>query len=160
MNDQLKKLQQSQQSRREMLAQFRSSRLHELPLPSGITVWVKDVSMTDLMLTGKLPENLLDFADQANMQSKAEIDLKKIIKSGTDFNVMLNTVVCAAVVEPPIAEKGDDDHLGLDEINGDDKMAIFNFVNREVQELRPFREGEDKPLAAVQPGNGLRAASE
>src|SRR5690242_13569980 len=125
MSDQLQRLQQSQQARRETLAQWRSSRLHELDLPSGMTVWVRDVSMMDLMLTGKLPETLIEFADDAGKQGKAEIDLKKVVKSGTDFNVMLNAVVLACVVEPPIAEKGDDDHLGLDEINGDDKMAIF-----------------------------------
>jgi hypothetical protein len=160
MSDQLKRLQQSQQARRETLAQWRSSRLHELELPSGMKVWVKDVSMMDLMLTGKLPENIIEFADEAEKLGKVEIDLKKIVKSGTDFNLMLDTVVLAAVVEPPILEKGDDDHLGLDEINGDDKMAIFNWANREVEQLRPFREGENQPVAAVLPGNGLRATSE
>jgi hypothetical protein len=72
----------------------------------------------------------------------------------------LNTVALATIVEPPVSENGDDDHLGLDEINGDDKMAIFNWVNREVEQLRPFREGENKPVAVVQSGNGLRSASE
>jgi hypothetical protein len=160
MSDQLKRLQQSQKSRRETLAQFRSSRLHELPLPSGITVWVREVSMMDLMLTGKLPENIIDFAEAAEKQGAVDIDLKKIVKSGTDFNIMLNTVALATIVEPPVSENGDDDHLGLDEINGDDKMAIFNWVNREVEQLRPFREGENKPVAVVQSGNGLRSASE
>ncbi len=160
MNDQLARLQQSQQARRETLAQWRSSRLHELQLPGGMTVWVMDVSMMDLMLTGKLPETLIEFADDAGKQGKGEIDLKKVVKSGTDFNAMLDTVVLACVVEPPVAEKGDDDHLGLDEINGDDKMAIFNWANREVEKIRPFREGEDQPVAAVLAGNGLREGAE
>jgi len=160
MSDQLERLKQSQLARRENLAQWRATRLHELLLPSGMTVWVKDVSMMDLMLTGKLPENLIDFADEAGKQGKAEINLKDVVKSGTDFNVMLNTVVLSCIVEPPVAEKGDDDHLGLDEINGDDKMAIFNWANREVGQIRPFREGEVEPLAAVLPGNGLRPAPE
>jgi len=159
MSDQLKRLQQSQQARRETLAQWRSSRLKELTLPSGMTVWVKDVSMMDLMLTGKLPASLMDFADEAGKQGKTEIDLKKIVKSGTDFGLMLDTVVKICVVEPPIADKADDDHLGLDEINGDDKMFIFNWANREVEQLRPFREGEGEPVAAVLSGNGFREAS-
>src|SRR5689334_20776309 len=111
MDDQLKRLQQSQQARRETLAQWRSNRLHELPLPSGMTVWVKDISMMDLMLMGQLPASLMDFADEAGKQGKTEIDLKKIVKSGTDFGLMLDTVVKTCVVEPPIADIGDDDHL-------------------------------------------------
>lgn len=160
MDQNLDRLKQSQQSRREMLAQFRSGRLHELHLPSGLTVWVKDVTMMDLMLTGKLPPSLMDFADDANKQGQAEIDLKKIARNGAEFKSMLDTVVLTCVVEPPITDQADDDHLGLDEINGDDKMAIFNWINREVTELRPFREGEAPPVAAVQPGNGLRHTSE
>lgn len=160
MSDQLKKLQQSQKARRENLAQWRANRLHELELPSGMTVWVKDVSMMDLMLTGKLPESILEFADAEALQGKAEIDLKKIVKNGADFNVMLDTVVRACVMEPPIADRGDDDHLGLDEITGDDKMAIFTWANREVEQLRPFREGEMERVQALQPGDGVRAASE
>jgi hypothetical protein len=160
MSDQLKRLQQAQQARRESLAQWRSNRLHELTLPSGMTVWVRDISMMDMMLTGKLPESIMEFANEADKQGKAEIDLKAIVKSGTDFGLMLDTVVLTCVVEPPIAQTGDDDHLGLDEINGDDKMAIFNYVNREAEKLRPFREGEMEPVATLQPGNGVRAASE
>lgn len=160
MSENLNKLKQSQQSRREMLAQFRAGRLHELTLPSGLQIWVKEITMMDLMLTGKLPPALIDVADEAQKSGKAEIDLKKVAKSGAEFKTMLDTVVLTCVVEPPVAESGDDDHLGLDEINGDDKMAIFNWVNREVTELRPFREGEAQPLAALQPGNGLRHTSE
>lgn len=113
--------------------------------------------MMDLMLTGKLPESIMDFADEAQQQAKGMVDLKQIAKSGKDFILMLDTVVLSCVLEPPVAEKGDDDHLGLDEISGDDKMEIFNWVNREVDQLRPFREGEVEPVASLQPSDGLRA---
>jgi hypothetical protein len=160
MGDQLNRLKQSQQSRREMLAQFRANQLHELTLPSGLSVWVKDLTMMDLMLTGKLPPGILDFADDAQKSGQAEIDLKKVAGKGVEFKSLLDMVVLTSVVEPPIAEQADDDHLGLDELNGDDKMAIFNWINREVSELKPFREGEAELLAVVQPGNGVRAAPE
>lgn len=160
MSDQIRKMQQAQASRREMLAQFRANRMQELTLPSGIQVWVRDVSMMDLMLTGRLPEAIMEFADEAGKAGQKQIDLKKIVKSGNDFNIMLNAVVQSCVVEPPIAEHGDEEHLGLDEINGDDKMAIFNWVNREVEQLRPFREGEGEPVAALQFVDRLRTAPE
>lgn len=158
MSDQFSRLQRSQKSRRETLAQWRASRLHELVLPSGMTVWVRDASMMDLMLSGRLPETVMEFANE--QQGAAELDLRAIAKSAADFNALLNAAVLACVVEPPVAAQGDDDHLGLDEIGGDDKMAIFNWLNREVSDLHPFREGEGEPVAAVQPGDGLRPETE
>jgi hypothetical protein len=160
MSDQLNRLKQSQQSRREMLAQWRSTRLTELPLPSGMTVWVKDVTMMDLMLTGKLPDGILDVAEEANNDGKTSIDLKKIAKNGPGFKDMLDSLVRLCVVEPPLADLGDDEHLGIDEISSDDKMAIFNWANREVDALRPFREGEMERVEAVQHSDGVRQAPE
>jgi hypothetical protein len=155
MSEQLNRLQQAQQARKEMLAQWRSRQLSELPLPSGMTVFVKDVSLMDLMLTGKLPDGVLDFAQQAGSDGKAEIDLRAISQNGPGFKDMLDALVLLSVVEPPIAEQGDDEHLGLDEIGADDKMAIFNWANREVEQLRPFREGENEPVAVIQPEHGV-----
>jgi hypothetical protein len=156
MSDELNRLQQAQQARRETLAQWRSSRLTELTLPSGMTVWAKDVSMTDLMLTGKLPDVMLDMAEDASKNGAVSVDLKKMAKNGAELAALMDTLVKLCVVEPPIADHGDDDHLGLDEISGTDKMFIFNWANREVEKLRPFREGEAQPVATVQPGDSIR----
>ena len=115
-----------------MLAQFRSKQLQEMTLSSGIKIFVKDVTMTDLMLTGKLPDVMLDLAQDSAKDGAASMDLKKLAKSGAEFKSLMDTLVRLCVVEPPIADMGDDDHLGIDEISGDDKMAIFNWANREV----------------------------
>lgn len=156
MSDQLNRLQQAQQARREMLAQWRDSHLHELALPSGMPVWVKDLTMTDLMLTGKLPDVMFDLADDANQNGIGSVDLRKFSKNGPEFESLLDTLVKLCIVEPPIAALGDEDHVGLREINADDKMFIFNWVNREVEQLRPFREGEAEPVATLQHGNRVR----
>ena len=158
MTDPFEQMDQAQYDRRKNLAQWRASRLHELTLPSGLTVSVRDASMMDLMLSGKLPEAVMDFVNE--QQDAKEVDLKKVARSAADFNAMLDAAVLSCVVDPPVAPKGDEIHLGLDELGGDDKMAIFNWLNREVSELRPFREGEGEPVAAVQPGNGVRAEAQ
>lgn len=160
MTDQLNRLKQAQAARRETLAQFRAKQIQELPLPSGTVVFLKDVTMTDLMLTGKLPDIMLDIAQEANESGKNSMDLKKISQNGAEFKELLNVLARLCVVEPPIADVGDDEHLGIDELSGDDKMAIFNFINREVEQLKSFREGETEPVATVQPGDGLRTATE
>jgi len=157
MSDPFERMDQGQHDRRKDLAQWRASRLHKLELPSGLIVSVRDASMMDLMLSGRLPESLMDLIGPE--QNAAEIDLKKITRSAAEFNALLAAAVLSCVVEPPVSEKGDDDHLGLDELGGDDKMAVFNWLNREVSAMRPFREGESESVAAVQPGNGLRPAT-
>ncbi len=149
MAEQIKRMKQSQAAKALTLSDWRACRLHDLTLPSGLAVKVRDVSMTDLLFTGKLPESMLDIAQTAADQGKQDIDLKSLVKNGHDFDILVRELVLLCVVEPPMAEKADDEHLGIDELNGNDKMFIFNWVNREVDQLRPFREGETQPPAAV-----------
>lgn len=141
---------QSQQDRRANLARWRSGRTHELNLPSGLTVQVSDVTMTDLLFTGKLPPALLTMAEEAQKQGSAEMDLKAISENAAEYSALIDALVQVCVKEPPIAEHGDEEHLGLDEIPGDDKMFIFNWINRESAAVQPFRD-EGKP---VPPGSG------
>ncbi|HEX6034544.1 MAG TPA: hypothetical protein VFY83_08925 [Anaerolineales bacterium] len=155
--DDLARLEQSQKAKAMNLEEWRKSRIHEETLPSGLQVKLRDVTMTDLLFTGKLPESMLDIAQASAEQGKSDIDLKSLARNGQDFKLLTNELVLLCMVEPKIAEKADDEHLALDELNGEDKMFIFNWVNREVAQVRSFREGEDEPVAALQSGNGLRA---
>ena len=132
-----------------MLAKWRADRIHELTMPSGLQVKVRDVTMTDLMFTGKLPQVMIDLAQESAEQGKIKLDLKMLTENAQEFRQLVDTLILLCVVEPPIAEQADEEHLSLDEMNGDDRMFIFNWVNREVEQVRSFREGENKPLAAV-----------
>src|SRR3989304_5150787 len=156
MDEQLNGLEQSQQARRVMLAKWRADRIHDLTLPSGLQVKVRDVTMTDLMFTGKLPQVMIDLAQESAEQGKIKLDLKMLTENAQEFRQLVDTLILLCVVEPQITEKADEDHLSLDEMNGDDRMFIFNWVNREVEQVRSFREAEVEPVAALQPGNGLR----
>jgi hypothetical protein len=149
-------IRQAQDAKAMDLAKWRASRLHEMDLPSGLHVIVRDVTMTDLLLTGKLPGSFVDMADDAFQKGAGGLDLKEIVKNGTEFRVMLDALVEIALVVPQIGVTADDGHITLDELPNDDKMAIFNFVNREVTDLRPFREGEAEPVETVQHGDGVR----
>lgn len=148
-NGKLKSMQQAEAAKRVNLAEWRASRIHELTLPSGLTVKVRDVSMTDLMFTGRLPDSIVAMATEAAEKGQAEFDLANVMKNTEQFNAMLNTLVELCLVEPKIGTQADDEHILLAELPADDKMAIFSFVNREADNLRPFREGEDKPVEAV-----------
>lgn len=152
------RLKQAEAARRERIASFRFEQVKEFPGPlpvSGLQIFVRNVTMMDLIFTGMLPEPLLDVINDMQDKGAEEVDLKKIARNGAEFNAMVNALVILAVVEPPIAEKGDEDHIGIDEMNGDDKMAIFSWVNREVKSMRSFRDEQTPPVAVVQPGDGI-----
>ena len=142
-------LKQSEQAKRKNLAEWRASRVHERTLPSGLQVKLRDVTMTDLMFTGKLPDAIIKMANDGANDGTQEFDLAELAKNTSDFNQMLNTLVELCLVEPKIGNAADDDHILLAEMPADDKMDIFTFVNRGAEQLHSFREGQNKPMAAV-----------
>lgn len=130
-------LNQSVQARRETLAQWRASRVHDLSLPSGLTVTVRDASVMDLIIDGKLPQTLLSMiVDETKDQ--AQVDLS-MFSGSNDYGALINGMVRICVVDPPVADVADDTHLGIDELPGEDKLAIFNHANREVEQVKSFR---------------------
>ena len=149
MNDQLERLKQAQAARRAMLAEWRSRQLQELTLPSGLVVFLRDVTVTDLAMTGKLPPSIIDLAEKTNEEGKQELSLKELLGNVSEVNILLDMLPCLAVVEPPIAEIADDDHIGVNEISKDDKMFLLQWVFRETPVVTPFR-NEGKP---VHPGS-------
>ena len=149
MSDPLNSLNQSTQANRMNLAQWRASRVHELVLPSGLEVKVRDMTMTDLLMTGKLPEAIMQtLTDNVDVESQS-VDLSVITKNTVQWNEMLTTLVQLSLIEPKIGEVVDDEHILLAEMPADDKLKLFEFLNRGAVQLQSFREGEAKPVATV-----------
>lgn len=144
-----KRLEQSNTAKRVTLAEWRASRVHERTLPSGLTVQVRDVTMTDLMMTGRLPDSILKMMTDAASGGEQDFDLDLIAKNTTEFNQMLNALVEISLVEPKIGDVADDEHILLAELPTDDKLDIFSFLNRGAEQLQSFREGEKQPVATV-----------
>ena len=145
-NGNLQVLEQSQTAKRANLAEWRSARTHELELPSGLTATVRDVDITDLALTGRIPNSLMDvFVSAAEQKSEADAEKMAgdaIAKNAADFGRMLDAVTRAAFVSPRIGDVADDETVTVDEIPMGDKLFLFNHLNREVARVRSFREGE------------------
>jgi hypothetical protein len=105
--------------------------------------------MTDLMMTGKLPDSIMSMVTDAAQDGAQDFDLETITKNTREWNEMLNTLIELCLLEPQIGDTADDEHILLAEIPSDDKLFIFNFLNRGAEALRPFREGEAEPVEAV-----------
>jgi hypothetical protein len=144
------------EQKRRMLSEWRAGKFATFQLPSGLVVKLRKPTMTDLLLTGQLPPGIAHLADEASKGGGDSVDVAVIMQNAEEMRVMLDVMAKLAIVDPEIADVPDDDHITLSEISGDDKMAIFNFVNGGSQEVRPFRVGEDEPASAPRRRRSVR----
>ena len=152
MSEELARIKQASAAKRMNLAEWRKSRVHELTLPSGLTVQVRDVTMTDIALSGEMPNTLLDlFLDETEDITKLPEaqQVRKMLESGKEFAALLDLIAGKCLVEPKIGPTADEQHITLEELPQADKMEIFNWANREAASARPFREGEAQPVDAA-----------
>ena len=152
MSDDLQRMEQASAAKRMNLAEWRKSRVHELTLPSGLTVQVRDVTMTDIALSGEMPNTLLDlFLDDENDISKLPEKqmILRMLENGKEFSALLDLIARKCLVEPQIGETADEQHITLAELPQADKMEIFNWANREAASARPFREEQAQPVDAA-----------
>lgn len=119
------------------LAAWRASRLTQLQLPSGLVVTVKKIAILDLAERGSIPTPLLGrvqaFVD-ASSGSTLALDVAKF----HEYAPVIDLVVAAALIDPPIVEVGDDEHIALSELPIADRLEIFNWAQQEGAPLAPF----------------------
>jgi len=141
-NNGLDRMKQSQQARAENLKKWREQHLHEETLPSGLDVLFRDVDLASVMLEGNIPNTLIDLITNEDFQKLSEDEAGKKVMAdhGTDFNALLVQLIKASFVEPLIGDVADDKHILFSELSLEDKMFIFNFLNRDAQVVRSFRD--------------------
>jgi hypothetical protein len=127
-------------------------------------VTVRDADMMDMLLTGLLPKAVMDYAANAQNEKKDSIDIKEVVSllenNGTALKSFYDSVVTAALITPNIGDVADDTHITLAELSFEDKDAIMEFINREVKQIKPFRDGEAKPVESLQHGDSVRKQAE
>ena len=154
-NNGLDQMKQSQADTRKMLAEWRSNNFHEVELPlSGRILQVRDAGLLDLAIEGQVPNTMLDLVQQLADGKMSETEVMK--SHAPEFGDLLNIIFKIAVVFPPVADEPDDDHISPSEFVYGDKMALFNWVNREAVILRPFRGESSEPVAVSPNGEELR----
>jgi len=114
---------------------WRKQRTGELTLSSGLKVTVKKISMLTVAALGIIPTPLVDMAQTLiDSPGKLKLDIARF----AEYSGVVNIVVKAAVVLPPIADEGDAEHIGINEIPIEDRIAIFNWAQLEGAPLVPF----------------------
>jgi hypothetical protein len=147
---------------RGQLARFRKANQVTIVVTAedGLTtlpLTLRKIGLEDLLFSGQIPDSLSGLVNgmlTGNQQTMVEA--QNLGKLGQLFD----HVMLACVVEPPLAEVGDELHLGVDEIPFAVKEATFQWVNGEALALDPFRPQPGRNGASALPGEDLRPTAE
>lgn len=134
------------------LAEWRKSRVVDDTLPSGLAVKYKKVSLLDMAAEGLIPETLTKYLENAMSGNQVKFDLKELER----LSPALNAVAKASLAYPPVADEADDTHLAVNELPIEDRIYLFERVNKEAVKLRPFRGEKGQPGHAAPNGKGIR----
>jgi hypothetical protein len=110
-------------------------------LPSGLRVRLRPVKLVDLIMLGEIPQTLDALVKRASSEGFGVQDVQQ-------FTPLINAVVKACVIEPPIADVADETHLALSELDFDDRLNVFLFANGTAEAVRPF---PVQPTGTVEP---------
>lgn len=134
-----------------------------ITLPSGNRILVKRSSLRAFLVKGVIPNSLMSIVEESissGSNKATDEEMKKILGDPTKLGELMElmdgiTVDCA--LEPQVHRAPEneadrrDDLLYVDELDEQDKIAIFNFATGTPGELEPFRE---EPPAGVGPVQG------
>jgi len=124
-------------------------------LPSGLVVTVRRCDLLDLAAQGQIPAPLM-----VMVGSLVTTGMIVSIENFNEYASVVNLLVRACVIDPPVAEEPDDEHVGINELPMKDRVAVYNWANEGVAVLAPFREERREPADAGRSGDEVRAEAE
>ena len=136
--------------------QYRSKLRATVYLPiAGMEAVVRRVSVATLAANGQIPQTLQTIAEDFVGAPDKEITLAEFPK----YADVVNMIVKAAMVEPRVGDEATDEQLDVREMEFEDRIAVFNFVNAGASALRPFRAEQNAGVEPVSNDNGVSRAT-
>lgn len=129
-----------------------------LQLSKGPAVIKTSVSLLDLAAAGQIPTTLLLELDEIGNKAKND-PMAAGAESLAKMAPAVNAVAIAAFVDPPLAMEADEDHLAVATIPFQDRLAVFQRLNRGVEPLRPFLPEDRKPDGTAHSGDDVSPAA-
>jgi hypothetical protein len=136
------------------------NRGEDVVLPSGLEARLRAVNVLDLAVSGKIPAPLMEKLQPLVTGSGRGMEMS--LEMFTDFAPALNELAKLAMVEPPVADVPDEEHLGVEELSGMDRLFIFKWAHEAAggADLSKFRPGPEQPVVTAQPGEPVRDETE
>lgn len=119
---------------------------------------IKPVRLENLVMARRIPVTLVN--KMAGIQRTNAGGFR--MEDAVEIAEMIDAVVLAAVMDPPVTKDGGDDSLGLIDIPWEDRVLIFTEANRPAAALAGFP-GTGEPGSggdAAPDGEGVREAAE
>ncbi len=113
--------------------------------PSGLEMRLRRVSLLDLAERGKIPAPLAGMVETMLATQQSSLSIQQF----GEFASVINLVVMAAAVEPPVAEQSSEAALEVGELPMSDRLAIFNWANEVSMKLQPFRAEPEESVDAA-----------
>jgi 5,10-methylenetetrahydrofolate reductase len=136
-----------------------------LELPSGLVVKVRSVDLVSLVVSGKIPNSLLQTVqdhlsplegDKPGVEDGTELAKNMSPEDLAEVFSVMDSLVVAMAMEPQIhpEPENEDDRdetlLYVDEIDGEDKLFMFNWTQQGVKEMTRFPGGPQAGMAAME----------
>lgn len=124
-----------------------------VPLPSGKVARLRPVGIEELVRRGKIPDDLSPMAAEVVWKNTTSTEhVRALGKRAID---MLNIIVQSAFIEPKVVESDQpgEDEISIDDIDLEDKQAVFAFVTAPVGALAYFRARQNADVADIPDGN-------
>lgn len=149
------------------IAAFKARKMGQpLLLPSGLVVRARRVEVQAFLMRGDVPNPLMVLVSEAlekgqetNVEEMlgledGQVDIDKV----RDMYELVNALTCEIVVEPKVhplpddEEDRDDELLYVDEVDDEDKMFLFQWVQGGTDDVATFREEARTTLDALGKG--------
>jgi len=140
----------------------------ELDLPSGSTCLVRRRSITSFLQRGTIPNGLMPLVEQAIKSGvqPSEEELREMASKDSGMIAqmldLMDACLVECVIEPKVSavpeddEDRDDDKLYTDEIDYEDKAAVFAFVTAGVKNLESFLQEPSNGSEDTRDGGSVR----
>jgi len=127
-------------------------------LPSGKVVQLGKIRLRDLMTQGELPNPLMPHVIKMMGGKKWEAESEADVQFLFD---LLDFVCIKGFVEPKIVEEPEaDDEISVRDVDFEDQLFVFDYVQSEIRFLTPFRPKRGADVAAVSGGEELSEPAE
>jgi hypothetical protein len=159
----------AEQAKASSASEFKNRRKgRTLPLPSGLSVVARRVELRSFLDEGDVPNPLLPIVEEALNRGK-QVDMQEIIGEKVNVDMiqgmlsMMDTIVIASVVEPPVYENPgpeddeDDDLLYVRDFEDEDKMFIYQWALGGTDDIARFRSEATEDLASLVEGQDTRS---
>lgn len=127
----------------------------EVELSSGLTATIRPVRLENLVLSGSIPLTLLRQAQALKPRKDGTFREEDAL----EMAVVIDAVVLAAVVDPPLTRDGGADSIALYDIPFTDRVKLFEEANRPATALQSFRGQPTGDAADAPGGEDLRPAA-